>query len=81
MSVVILYFDDELNRPIETLVALRCMTSVTAQSIFNSIDSVIREMGKNRTSVLAVCFDGVSTMSGSIGGDQAKCKEQNTNIK
>lgn len=29
-------------------------------------------------SVLAVCFDGASTMSGSIGGVQAKCKEQNT---
>lgn len=81
LSVVIRYFDSEKNRPIETLVALRCMTSVTAQSIFNSIDSVLKEMGKCWTSVLAVCFDGASTMSGSKGGVQAKCKEQNTNIK
>jgi len=77
-SIVIRYFDGEQNRPIETLVALKCMTSVTAQSIFNS---VLKEMKKCWTSVLAVCFDGASTMSGSIGGVQAKCKEQNINLK
>jgi len=30
LSVVIRYFDNEQNRPIEILVALKCMTSVTA---------------------------------------------------
>lgn len=81
LSIVIRYFDGEKNRPIETLVALKRMTSVTAQSIFDSLDSVIRQMGKDWTSVLAVWFDGASTMSGSLGGVQAKCKEQNADIK
>jgi len=37
-------------------------------------------MGKCWTSVFAVCFDGASAMSGSLGGVKAKCKEQNFNL-
>ncbi|KAF0711305.1 zinc finger MYM-type protein 1-like [Aphis craccivora] len=57
--------------------------SVTAQFIFNSIDSVLKEMGKCWTSVLAVCFDGASTMSGSSLMRHATLMKigQETNVK
>lgn len=35
-------------------------------------------INKDWSSVLAVCFDGASSMSGNVGGVQAKCKEQRT---
>ncbi|KAL4098697.1 hypothetical protein QTP88_023245 [Uroleucon formosanum] len=47
------------------------MKSVDAQSIFDAITSVLLQLSKNWTSVISVCFDGASTMSGGIGGVQA----------
>jgi len=80
LSIVIRHFDKQTNRPIETFVALRRMKSVDAQSIFDAITSVLLQSSKNWTSVISVCFDGASTMSGAIGGVQAKCKVENKNI-
>lgn len=80
LSIVIRYFDVQKNRPIETLVALTQMKTVDAQSIFNAITNVLHQLSKNWTSVISVCFDGASTMSGSIGGVQSKCKIENRNI-
>lgn len=79
LSVVVCYFNQELNRPVETFVALNKMTSVTGQSIFDSINIVMEMINKDWSSVLAVCFDGASSMSGNVGV-QAKCKEQNNKI-
>ncbi|XP_050056135.1 zinc finger MYM-type protein 1-like [Aphis gossypii] len=56
------------------------MTSVTGQSIFDSINMVLGMINKDWSSVLAVCFDGASSMSGHVGGVQAKCKEKNNKI-
>jgi len=41
---------------------------------------VLEIINKDWSSVLAVCFDGASSMSGNVGGVQAKCKEQNNKI-
>ncbi|KAL4141580.1 hypothetical protein QTP88_004197 [Uroleucon formosanum] len=71
---------DLLARPVETFVALNKMTSVTGQSIFDSINIVLKMINKDWSSVLAVCFDGASSMSGNVGGVQTKCKEQNDKI-
>jgi len=72
LSIVIRHFDKQTNRPIETFVALRRMKSVDAQSIFDAITSILLQLSKNWTSVISVFFDGASTMSGGIGGVQAK---------
>jgi len=56
------------------------MTTVDAESIFNMLTSVLQQFSKDWSTVLAVCFDGVSTMSGSISGVQARCKEENNNV-
>jgi len=37
MSIVVRYFDDNVNRPIETFVSLKRITSVPAVSIFNTL--------------------------------------------
>ncbi|XP_060868019.1 zinc finger MYM-type protein 1-like [Metopolophium dirhodum] len=80
MSIVVRYFDDNVNRPIETFVSLKRMTSVTAESIFNTLCEFLILIKKNWKSVVAVCFDGASTMAGSINGVQMRCKEQNNEI-
>lgn len=80
ISIIIRYFDEEKNRPIETFVSLQRLKSTTAQAIFNSLCSVLDLMNKNWENVLSVCFDGASTMSGHLNGVQAKCKEKNNSI-
>lgn len=80
MSIVVRYFDPATNRPVESFITLKKMISVTANSIFQTIDDVTIELGLQWTSVLSVCFDGASTMAGNIGGFQAKWKEKNSNI-
>jgi len=80
MSIVVRYFDDNVNRPVETFVSLKRMTSVTAESIFNTLCDFLILIKKNWESVIAVCFDGASTMAGSINGVQMRCKEQNNEI-
>ncbi|KAE9522417.1 hypothetical protein AGLY_017176 [Aphis glycines] len=71
LSIVIRYFDDQMNRPVETFLDLVRLVSVNAESIFTAI---------SWSSIIAVCFDGASTMSGNIGGVQRKFKEMNANI-
>ncbi|KAL4104331.1 hypothetical protein QTP88_019632 [Uroleucon formosanum] len=48
MSIVVRYFDDNVNRPIETFVSLKRMTSVTAESIFNTLCDFLILIKKNR---------------------------------
>jgi len=80
ISIIIRYFDEEKNQPIETLVSLQRLKSTTAQDIFNSLCSVLDLMNKHWEDVLSVCFDGASTMSGHLNGVQSKCKEKNNSI-
>lgn len=80
LSIVIRYFDEGKNKPVETFITLNQMKSVTAQSIFESLNDMLKLIGKNWNSVLSTCFDGASTMAGKIGGVQAKCKAQNSKI-
>lgn len=57
------------------------MESVTADSIFKALeDVIIGTFNLNWNSVIAVCFDGASTMAGNIAGVQAKYKTKNENI-
>jgi len=58
MSVVVRYFNEDLNRPVETFVALKKMTSVTGQFIFDSINMVTEMINNDWSSVSTVCFDG-----------------------
>jgi len=73
ISIIIRYFDEEKNRPVETFMSLQRLKSTTAQAIFNSLCSVLDIMNKNWENVLSVCFDGASAMSGHLNGVQAKC--------
>ncbi|XP_050064153.1 zinc finger MYM-type protein 1-like, partial [Aphis gossypii] len=78
MSLVVRYFDSKLNQTVEHFLCLQRLTSVDAQSIFDSINNVlINKLGLSWSSVIAVCFDGAATMSGCNNGVQAKCKEKN----
>ncbi|KAL4113589.1 hypothetical protein QTP88_017193 [Uroleucon formosanum] len=80
-SIVIQYFDDQMNRPVETFLDLVRLVSVNAESIFTAISNIIHsKFGIGWSSIIAVCFDGASTMSGNIGGVQRKFKEINANI-
>ncbi|VVC25621.1 Hypothetical protein CINCED_3A009232 [Cinara cedri] len=67
LPIIVRYFDANINRSQETFVSLKRMTSVTAEFIF-------------KTLLIAVCFDGASTMSCNINGVQMRCKEQNNEI-
>jgi len=73
MSIVVRYFDDNVNRPIETFVLLKRMISVTAESIFYALCDFLISIKKNWESMITVCFDGVSTMAGSTNGVQMRC--------
>lgn len=74
LSIVVRYFSPALNRPIETFVDVKRMLSVTAESIFKSLENVIEQFNLSWNSVIAVCFDGASTMAGNVAVVQAKCK-------
>lgn len=50
------------------------MSSVDAESIFNMLTSVLQQLSKDWSTVLAVCFDGA--MFGSISRVRAKCKQK-----
>jgi len=41
MCIVIRYFDSNLNQPVEHFVCLQRLTSVNAQSIFDSLNDVL----------------------------------------
>lgn len=77
MSVVLKFFDDKTNSPVDHLVALRRLTSVDAISIFYELKHVLSILYITWNYVISVCFDGAATMSGSISGVQMKCKELN----
>lgn len=80
LAVLVRYFDYTKNRPVETLLSLKRLKSVNAEDIFNTLTDVLVDYNKKWSSVLAVCFDGVSTMSGKVSGVQARCKEANNKI-
>jgi len=80
MAIVLRYFDDEQNKPIETFISLKQLESTTAESIFNVIKLIILELNLKWESVVSVCFDGAASMAGKISGVQSKCKEQNSKI-
>jgi len=81
LSIVIRYFDDQTNRPVETFLDLVRLVSVNAESIFTAMSHIIHsKFGIGWSSVIAVCFDGASTMSDNIGGVQRKFKVMNASI-
>lgn len=80
MAIVLRFFDDKLNSPVEHLVAIRRVTSVDAQAIFSELKVVLSLLKVDWKNVLSVCFDGAATMSGSVSGVQMRCKELNINI-
>jgi len=81
MAVIVRYFDDEKNKPVETFIGIQRLTSVNALSIFNNLTTKISEINVTWQLVLAVCFDGASAMSGKINGVQMKVKEVNSKIQ
>lgn len=80
LSVVIRYFSEENNRPVEVFTALERLLSVDSRSIFSALERVLGVLKIPWTSVNSVCFDGAAAMSGHISGVQAKCKEKNNRI-
>lgn len=81
ISVIVRFYDESLNKPVEYFVCMQRLTAVDAQSIFNSLDGiVVNQLGLSWLDIIVVCFDGVSTMAGNINGVQAKCKEKNSKI-
>lgn len=80
LSVVIRYFSDENNRPVEVFTALERLFTVDSSSIFSALERVLGVLKIPWTSVNSVCFDGAAAMSGHISGVQAKCKGQNNKI-
>ncbi|XP_050055157.1 zinc finger MYM-type protein 1-like [Aphis gossypii] len=76
ISIIFRYFDNSTKRPVEVFVGLRRLHFVKAESIFSVLDDIMIEYNQNWNSVLAVCFDGASTMSGHISGVQARSLEE-----
>ncbi|XP_022183530.1 zinc finger MYM-type protein 1-like [Myzus persicae] len=80
MSVIVRYYDDIINSPVEYFVCMMQLTAVDSQSIFDSLSSIIeKQLGLSWLDVVAVCFDGAATMAES-NGVQLKCKEINSKI-
>jgi hypothetical protein len=81
LSIVIRYFDDQTNRPVEIFLDLVQLVSVNSESIFTALSNIIHyKFSIDWSSIIVVCFDGASTISGNIGGIQRKFKEMNANI-
>ena len=80
MSVVVRFFDDDLNRHVEHFIGLRRLTTVDAQSIFDKLEEFLNKLKIDWESIVAVCFDGAATMSGHVAGVQSKFKEKNNRI-
>ncbi|CAH2315264.1 zinc finger MYM-type 1-like [Pelobates cultripes] len=80
MSVVVRYFNNEQQSPVEHFVSIQRLLKVDAQSIFDQINNVLEIIKTDWSSVISVCFDGASTMSGCTAGVQMKCKEKNHEI-
>lgn len=81
MSVVIRFFDEDKNCAVERFICLQSLTKQNANSVFQKLNDVLTGFLKmDWTSVISVCFDGASTMSGCNNGVQAKCKEMRNEI-
>ncbi|CAI6357084.1 unnamed protein product [Macrosiphum euphorbiae] len=81
ISVIVRFYDESLNKPVEYFVCMQRLIAVDAQSIFNSLDGiVVNQLGLSWLDIIAVCFDGASTMAGNMNGVQAKCKEKKAKI-
>ncbi|CAM5083951.1 unnamed protein product [Eretmochelys imbricata] len=80
MSMVVRYFDNEKHSPVEHFVSVQRLLTVDAQSIFDQLNDVLGIPKIDWSSVMSVCFDGASTMSGCTVGVQMKCKERNSEI-
>lgn len=62
LFVVVHYFNEEINRPTETFIALKKKKKMTkAQSIFSILNIVFEMINKEWSSILAVYFDGASS--------------------
>ncbi|KAG6922295.1 zinc finger protein 862 [Chelydra serpentina] len=80
MSIVVWYFDNEKHSPVEHFVSVQRLLTVDAQSIFDQLNDVLGILKIDWSSVMSVCFDGASTMSGCTAGVQMKCKERNSEL-
>lgn len=77
LSIVIRYFNKHTNYPEEQFFCIKQITSINAQSIYNSLINPIQEYNIKWRNTVSVCFDGASTMSECTIGVQAKFKEKN----
>lgn len=77
MAVAVRYFDANLSKPVEQFIGIRRLTAVDANTIFNSLTNKIAQFNINWKSVIAVCFDGASSMSGKCNSVQSKVKDIN----
>lgn len=80
LSVVIRYFCEIKNRPVEVFLTLDRLKNLDSDSVFSTLQAVLITINVSWNSVSSVCFDGASTMSGHVAGVQAKCKEQNNKL-
>lgn len=80
MAIVIRYFDDVENKPIELFISLERLETTDAQSIFNVLNTIVHKLKLDWLSVSSVCFDGAAAMAGHISGVQSRCKEKNSKI-
>lgn len=80
LAVVVRYFCDKKNRPVERFLTLKRLLSMDARTIFDTLSEVIHQMNIDWESIIAVCFDGASAMSGAVSGVQALFKQKNKNI-
>ncbi|XP_040068957.2 zinc finger MYM-type protein 1-like isoform X1 [Ixodes scapularis] len=80
LSVVIRYFCEIKNRPVEVFLTLDRLKNLDSDSVFSTLQAVLNTINVSWNSASSVCFDGASTMSGHVAGVQAKCKEQNNKL-
>lgn len=80
IAVFLRYIPKGKIYPVETFVALQRLQTTDAETIFNSIENTLTEMGILWKDVEGVCFDGASAMSGRFSGVQARCKEMKESI-
>ncbi|XP_025420198.1 zinc finger MYM-type protein 1-like [Sipha flava] len=76
MAIVVRYFDDVENKPIELFISLERLETTDAQSIFNVLNTIVHKLKLDWLSVSSVCFDGAAAMAGHISGVQFRCKEK-----
>lgn len=80
IAVVIRYIPRGQVHPVERFIALKRLKKTNAETIFEILDEILRDMNILWEHVEAVCFDGASPMSGPFTGVQARCKEKKSSI-